>query len=119
MRSDVDALIYEVGPQLTLTHKSALNAFGFVQASKRDKRFMGFTYNNDWAVIVESRRHVYIYRQPEPNSIYADQYVVDLEDGRSGGKGGEVLGAQQIAEDCIAILTEDSVAFLVFERRSV
>ncbi|KND00859.1 uncharacterized protein SPPG_03963 [Spizellomyces punctatus DAOM BR117] len=112
LRSDVDALIYDVGTELQMTHTSAFNALGFVQASKRDKRFMFVTYDYQKALIIESRRHVYIYRQPFGNSVYADQYVVDLDPGRRGVTSEDVLGVQQIGEDCIAILKEGSLSLI-------
>ncbi|KAI8820225.1 uncharacterized protein EV422DRAFT_83733 [Fimicolochytrium jonesii] len=114
LRSDIDALVYTIGtPNLSLTPAAAFNAFGFVQASKRDKRFMAFTHDARYMFIVESKR-MYVYAQlPHAGATVADQYVVDLDEGGFEGQG-DVLGVQQIAAGAVVVLREESLTLLTF-----
>ncbi|KAJ3167961.1 hypothetical protein HDU88_001908 [Geranomyces variabilis] len=133
LRSDVDALLYTVSatslsqkspssPQgLTLTHTAAFPALGFVQASKRDRRFTAITRDARLAFIVEQRR-AFVYEQPG-RALQAAQYVLDFgtsgaAGGAAGGGGGgdagagDVVGLQQIAERVALVLRERGVTVL-------
>lgn len=45
-------------------HTATFNAFGYVQASKINKKFEGCAANFSYAFVADCSRHVYIYRQP-------------------------------------------------------
>ena len=44
-------------------HIGALNAFGYVLASKQQRRFCSCSEDMSTAVIADSQRHIYLYRQ--------------------------------------------------------
>ncbi|RKO91785.1 hypothetical protein BDK51DRAFT_47492 [Blyttiomyces helicus] len=111
---DVDGIVFDLFPRLeNPTHSGTFDAFGFVQASKRDKRFMVVTAERSFALIVESKRHIFAYRRAPSGGPYADQYVVDLA-GRE--EGAEVVGVQQVGPGKVAVLTETGVALLNLDR---
>ncbi|KAJ3184210.1 hypothetical protein HDU87_005057 [Geranomyces variabilis] len=140
LRSDVDALLYTVTPQsssssssssqgLSLTtHTAAFPALGFVQASKRDRRFTAITRDAQLAFIVEPRR-AFVYEQPG-RALQAAQYVLDFGMFEAGDKkaaaaaaegvgtgagadgAGDVVGLQQIAERVVLVLRERAVTVL-------
>lgn len=69
LRHDVDGLMIQ--PQNTAkenqqpwTHTATFNAFGYVQASKQQRRFSLCAPDCSYAVICDCVRHMYIYRQP-------------------------------------------------------
>ncbi|KAI8048994.1 hypothetical protein BDF22DRAFT_700596 [Syncephalis plumigaleata] len=62
LRQDIDGLVYELGGTSTCSdhegdlhtrHAATFDAFGFVQASKRDRRFSLFSSHAQYMVIVE------------------------------------------------------------------
>lgn len=46
-------------------HIATFNALGYVQASKRERKFTLCSPNLKYAVISDSTRHVFVYMQPE------------------------------------------------------
>ncbi len=47
---------------LVMTHIATINALAFVQASKREKRFMYHDPENRFAIILEGNHRAFIYR---------------------------------------------------------
>nr|XP_020036423.1 nudC domain-containing protein 1 [Castor canadensis] len=69
LRHDVDALLWQPhsGKQDDMwEHIATFNALGYVQASKRDKKFFACAPNYSYAALCECLRRVFIYRQPTP-----------------------------------------------------
>uniref|UniRef100_A0A8C6MVC7 NudC domain-containing protein 1 n=1 Tax=Mus spicilegus TaxID=10103 RepID=A0A8C6MVC7_MUSSI len=71
LRHDVDALLWQ--PHCSMQddmweHIATFNALGYVQASKRDKKFFACAPNYSYAALCECLRRVFIYRQPTPMS---------------------------------------------------
>ncbi|GAB1299341.1 NudC domain-containing protein 1 [Apodemus speciosus] len=69
LRHDVDALLWQ--PHCSKQddmweHVATFNALGYVQASKRDKKFFACAPNYSYAALCECLRRVFIYRQPTP-----------------------------------------------------
>ncbi|XP_043921692.1 nudC domain-containing protein 1 [Protopterus annectens] len=67
LRHDVDALLWQ--PQADQKenmwdHVATFNAFGYVQASKQDKKFTTCAPDYSYAAVCECLRRVFIYRQP-------------------------------------------------------
>ena len=94
VRHDIDALLWQ--PVLTSStekfpcqHISIFNALGYVQASKRDKKFISCSNNLTFAAICGCSRNVYIYLQPEEKATVALQYVHTM-----GRENGDILGLQ-------------------------
>ncbi|XP_041376317.1 nudC domain-containing protein 1-like [Gigantopelta aegis] len=71
LRHDVDGLLWQPeqpssSRETLLHHTGTFNAFGYVQASKQQKKFSSCAPNLSYAVICECVRHIYIYRQNSP-----------------------------------------------------
>ncbi|GBP84712.1 NudC domain-containing protein 1 [Eumeta japonica] len=68
LRHDVDACIwqpYAKLPDMNLwptQHQGTLMAFGYVQSSKQNRKFVTCPSNFSYGVVCESSRHVFIYR---------------------------------------------------------
>ncbi|CAF3218696.1 unnamed protein product [Rotaria socialis] len=73
IRHDVDGLIWHINSitsndQLPWTHEATLNAFGYVQASKQNRKFISTPTDYSYALISDTRTHLYIYKQNTPTS---------------------------------------------------
>ncbi|XP_055911028.1 nudC domain-containing protein 1 [Eupeodes corollae] len=121
-RQDVDACLWLQQYNSNKTgewgfrHEGNLHAFGYVQASKQQKKFMDCAPDLSYAVICESHRHVFLYKS---NNDSADglrnrcgsqvslgkQHLITLEDA------GEVLGIATHS-GVITLLTDKCVLFL-------
>jgi len=72
LRHDVDGLLWQPtvdqSGAMTLSHVTTFNAFGYVQASKQQRKFSLAPHDNSYVIISENSRHVYLYRQSSPVS---------------------------------------------------
>ncbi|XP_078395943.1 nudC domain-containing protein 1 isoform X1 [Cetorhinus maximus] len=68
LRHDVDALLWQPHAQQEnmWEHIGTFNALGYVQASKREKKFSTCAPNYSYAALCECFRRIFIYRQPTP-----------------------------------------------------
>ncbi|XP_038666297.1 nudC domain-containing protein 1 isoform X2 [Scyliorhinus canicula] len=68
LRHDVDALLWQPHTQQEnmWEHIGTFNALGYVQASKRERKFSTCAPNCSYAALCECFRRVFIYRQPTP-----------------------------------------------------
>ncbi|XP_042529039.1 nudC domain-containing protein 1 [Dipodomys spectabilis] len=92
LRHDVDALLWQPrsGKQDDMwEHIATFNALGYVQASKRDKKFFACAPNYSYAALCECLRRVFIYRQPAPMSTV----LYNRKEGRHVGQ----VAKQQVA----------------------
>uniref|UniRef100_A0A8D0NHM7 NudC domain-containing protein 1 n=3 Tax=Sus scrofa TaxID=9823 RepID=A0A8D0NHM7_PIG len=92
LRHDVDALLWQPhsGTQDDMwEHIATFNALGYVQASKRDKKFFACAPNYSYAALCECLRRVFIYRQPTPMSTV----LYNRKEGRQVGQ----VAKQQVA----------------------
>ncbi|XP_021038555.1 nudC domain-containing protein 1 isoform X2 [Mus caroli] len=92
LRHDVDALLWQ--PHCSKQddmweHIATFNALGYVQASKRDKKFFACSPNYSYAALCECLRRVFIYRQPTPMSTV----LYNRKEGRHVGQ----VAKQQVA----------------------
>ncbi|XP_006167991.1 nudC domain-containing protein 1 isoform X2 [Tupaia chinensis] len=92
LRHDVDALLWQ--PHCSKQddmweHIATFNALGYVQASKRDKKFFACAPNYSYAALCECLRRVFIYRQPAPMSTV----LYNRKEGRQVGQ----VAKQQVA----------------------
>ncbi|KAF4322380.1 hypothetical protein BBO99_00002983 [Phytophthora kernoviae] len=104
-RNDVHGLIYELSvavARLKLRQSATLPAFGFVQASKQEKKFMTFHPLGSLACIGEFERLLFVYQgrsSPEElKSHTRKQHVVEL-----GNQ--QLLGLRIVNDDTILVLT--------------
>ncbi|GFR94568.1 NudC domain-containing protein 1 [Elysia marginata] len=71
LRHDVDGFLWQTSPesskdestQCPWKHLGVLNAFGYVLASKTQRRFCTCAPDMSVAVIADAQRHIYLYRQ--------------------------------------------------------
>ncbi|KAL3668493.1 hypothetical protein V7S43_006576 [Phytophthora oleae] len=108
-RNDVHGLVFEQSvalARLSLRHTTTLPAFGFVQASKQEKKFMSFHPTGAFACIGEFERRVFVYQgsssEEERKSHTRQQHVVEL-----GNQ--QLLGLQIVNDDTILVLTSNQI----------
>lgn len=92
LRHDVDALLWQPHSSKRddmWEHIATFNALGYVQASKRDKKFFACSPNYSYAALCECLRRVFIYRQPTPMSTV----LYNRKEGRQVGQ----VAKQQVA----------------------
>ncbi|XP_056154660.1 nudC domain-containing protein 1 [Lampris incognitus] len=92
LRHDVDALVWQPRPDQPSDmweHVATFNALGYVQASKRDKKFATCAPNFSYATLAECLRRAFIYRQPSP----VDTVLFNRKQGRQV----EQVAKQQVA----------------------
>ncbi|KAF4529747.1 hypothetical protein B566_EDAN017989 [Ephemera danica] len=94
LRHDVDAIAWQPSvPKKScwdMTHVNTFNAFGYVQASKENKKFIVCPPDLGYIAICESSQHVYIYHQPS-------QLGSELRN-RNTGKKVESVARQQVVK---------------------
>ncbi|XP_038068788.1 nudC domain-containing protein 1-like isoform X2 [Patiria miniata] len=70
LRHDVDGLLWQPGIGADGDHRSpwqhtaTFNALGYVQASKRDRKYSCCPPDCSYALVCDCVRHLYVYRQP-------------------------------------------------------
>uniref|UniRef100_G3TBA7 NudC domain-containing protein 1 n=1 Tax=Loxodonta africana TaxID=9785 RepID=G3TBA7_LOXAF len=92
LRHDVDALLWQPHSSKQddmWEHIATFNALGYVQASKRDKKFFACAPNYSYSALCECLRRVFIYRQPTPMSTV----LYNRKEGRQVGQ----VAKQQVA----------------------
>jgi hypothetical protein len=70
----VDGLIWQIhslssDEQAPWSHEATLDAFGYVQASKQNRKFISTSTDYSYALISDIRTHLYLYKQQSPASI--------------------------------------------------
>lgn len=81
LKQDVDGIILKLENHLDMSHCAVFNAFGFVEASKRNKKFAYISNDFEYALIAETSKLVYLYGQPtdeEAKRNVASQYLIDV-----------------------------------------
>ncbi|KAL4234041.1 NudC domain-containing protein 1 [Mactra antiquata] len=68
LRHDVDGLLWKLEADNNWSHVATFNAFGYVQASKEQRKFSTSPPDNSYAVICEGSHRIYVYRQSIPVS---------------------------------------------------
>lgn len=121
VRHDVDACIWQMSEMnrdsyvWPLSHVGTFLAFGYVQASKQQRKFTVCPPDMSYAAICDTSRHVYLYQQPSSVESelrnrstgrriaqVAKQQLVQLE------SDSQVLGCQASTNN-LYILTEESL----------
>ncbi|KAH8396083.1 hypothetical protein KR222_003085 [Zaprionus bogoriensis] len=101
----------------SVRHEGNLHAFGYVQASKQQRKFIDCCPELEYAVIAESHRHVFVYKgrhdsagglrnRNGPQVVIGKQLLVTLEEDV-----GEVLG-MATAPGVVTLLTAHAVLYL-------
>ncbi|KAI9271356.1 hypothetical protein BY458DRAFT_539908 [Sporodiniella umbellata] len=105
---DVDGLVFKLSEEkgeVQIKHTDTLDAFSFVQASKRDARYIMHDFSLHFGCIIESNRNAYIYFHHNDKRAVEAQTLVDV----TLGGDVNVIGAQLIMNRTIMILTETQV----------
>lgn len=112
VKANVDGLVYafEETPEgvIETKHVATYDAFAFVQASKRDSRFVRHDPRNRFATIAESNRNAYIYYRHGDKRTTEKQTVVDITLGHDV----DIIGVQLVLDRTLMILTETEVVTL-------
>ncbi|KAF9410775.1 hypothetical protein BGZ94_001532 [Podila epigama] len=133
LKHDVDGLVYSIqhtpgavpGPNASSTiqpanegvmkfvHTGTFDALAFVQASKREKRWVMHDPYGRFAAIVEASRNIYIYwhTQGETKLKQERQTVIDV----SKGQPVDIIGCQLIADGVLVVLMDGSHGAVVLE----
>ena len=117
IKHDIDALLYSLdikappttSSSLQWTHTHTFSALGYVQASKRDKKFLTCASDCSYAVLTDCNRHVFVYLQPPDglSGLSAVQYVHTL------CQGNEILGVCASVRGVVFVLCEEELHVLV------
>ena len=116
IRHDIDALLYSpfLSPtnSLNFTHIGTFHALGYVQASKRDKKFLTCSPNMSFAVLSTASRHIFVYCQPVDGikGTSAVQYVHTL------GSNDRIVGLQASSEQLVFVLCENELIALKLDQ---
>ncbi|XP_017158740.1 nudC domain-containing protein 1 [Poecilia reticulata] len=98
LRHDVDALVWQPRPDRPgdlWEHVATFNALGYVQASKRDRKFSTCAPDFSFAALCECLRRVFLYRQPSP----VETVLFNRKQGRQVG---------QVAKQQVSSLDSDT-----------
>lgn len=112
VKADVDGQVYTFerkGIIIEPKHVATFDAFAFVQASKRDSRYVKLDPSYQFAIIVESNRNAYIYYRHGDKRTIEKQTLVDLTQGRNI----DILGVQLVLDRVVMILTEVEIITLI------
>nr|SVE71772.1 EOG090X08S2 [Daphnia similis] len=117
LRHDVDGLIWQpMGDELEQSwgclHTAALQALGYIQASKEQRKFTVAPPNMTYAALCDAFSHVYIYRQSNCTSTGVE--MVHRPTGRRVGN----VARQQVlnidsSEECLGALATNSFLLLL------
>jgi hypothetical protein len=109
---DVDGLVFsfteENDYKIKISHDATFDAFSFVQASKRDARYVRHDPHYSFTSIIESSRNAYIYFHHDDKRIHEVQTLIDLTQGHNV----DVIGAQLVLENTLMILTESQIIII-------
>ncbi|KAI8390070.1 hypothetical protein BD560DRAFT_419200 [Blakeslea trispora] len=112
LQMDVDGLVFSLTEKedrsIQIHHEDTIHAFAFVQASKRDARFIHHDPECHFASIVESSRNAYIYYHHQDKRLIEQQALVDLTQGSSV----DIVGVQRIFSNVLMVLTESHLITL-------
>lgn len=116
LRHDVDACVWQLQDaeekKWPSKHIGTFFAFGYVQASKTQKKFLDCPKNMSYAAICEITRHIYVYRQP--SAINGE-----LRNRVSGTKVENIAKQQlinlDINEQILGVYAMDSAMFVLTE----
>lgn len=107
LRHDIDALLWQPEAPLfeSWKHMGTFNALGYVQASKRDRKFSTCAPNLSFAVMSDCNRHIFVYRQPSEGikGNAAQQYVHTLA---TNSDRVNIFGLQASSDGVIFVLCE-------------
>jgi hypothetical protein len=111
LKYDVDAAIFEMMNH-SFKNVEVFAALGYIRASKREASLMSISEELDYCVILESKRHLYIYSNPQGEAS-AVHYVCDLWEGEDATK--SLVIGMSLESDGLWVLKEDSLVRITFQ----
>jgi hypothetical protein len=108
LQVDVDGVVFqlkEVNGSIEFQHVASLDAFAFVQASKRDARFIHHDPRFVFTSIIESSRNAYIYYHHDDKRMIEKQTLIDLTQGEDS----DILGVELVMDNILMALTDSHV----------
>jgi hypothetical protein len=119
LRFDHDACVFlqtnssnvQDSSKWNLRHVGTLAAFGYIQASKQQKKFITCNGNMDYGIISESERHIFVYKRSD-----------NWSEGLKNRKGRQVkIGQQKLVEleeagEVLGIVAANSMTLLLTEK---
>ena len=119
IKHDIDAILYtpnllatpNYSHSLQWSHINTFNALGYVQASKRDKKFLTCSHDTSYAALTDCNRHVFVYLQPNGGvkGHTALQYVHTLH---LGTMDDTILGIHAGNEGFLFVLCQEELLLL-------
>lgn len=121
IRNDVDCCMWlqqtTSDDEWTLKHEGTLHAFGYIQASKRERKYLMSSPDLNTSVICESSRHLFIYKnsyntasglrkRTGQQTTIGQQKLVSFD-----GTHGDIFGVS-VENDIILLLTENAICCL-------
>lgn len=128
LRSDVDVCVWlpHIRPSLDqsvnarsdfqLRHEGTLNAFGYIQASKQQKKYIQSAPDFSYSIVCETHRHIFIYKG-------AYESASGLKNRNSAQK--ISIGQQKLVtmeesdEEIVGLICENEVTMLLTQRHIV
>ncbi|KAG7199157.1 hypothetical protein KM043_018045 [Ampulex compressa] len=107
LRHDHDGCVWEtvdtIEDQWGIKHICTFPGFGYVEASKSNKKFCVSPPDGSYVAILEHTRHIFLYEKPQLNTKIGKQWIVDL-----GHQMHPIMGVVATNEYLI-ILTKDKL----------
>lgn len=123
LRSDVDVCIWlplfrlgldsgDSRNNLQVQHEGTLNAFGYIQASKQQKKFIQCAPDFNYSIVCESIRHVFVYK----GAYETASGLKNRSTNKKANIGQQKLITLDETDDVIGILCENNFTILLTQR---
>lgn len=124
LRNDVDVCLWLVHTQTSIAtneidnytvqirHEGTLNAFGYIQASKQQKKYIQCSPDMNYSLICEPHRHIFIYKG-------AYESATGLKNRNSATKvsiGQQKLITMDESDEVLGIICENEVTILLTQQ---
>ena len=121
LRHDVDGFIWQpetpanadTSLPISWQHVGTFNAFGYVQASKQQRKFSVCAPNLSFVVIADCTRHLYVYHRPKP-------VATSLHNRKTGQKVAAVARQQVVSlessDEILGVRANDTHVFVLCRR---
>jgi len=105
--------ITDTSPPISWLHVGTFNAFGYVQASKQQRKFSVCAPNLSFVAIADCTRHLYVYHRPKP-------VATSLHNRKTGQKVGAVARQQVVSlestDEILGLGANDTHIFVLCRR---
>lgn len=101
--------------ELQFRHEGTLNAFGYIQASKQQKKYIQCAPDFSYSIVCEPHRHIFIYKG-------AYESASGLKKRNSAEKisiGQQKLVTMDEADEVVGLICENEVTMLLTQRQII